>query len=100
MPGRSWTSDALAAVLDLLPTPRRLHAHCDIPCGIYDPHEAQIAALTTVRMCQLIAELPKIAPETKSEERVAAMAKLARYQAVKEAHAERTKAELRVLWGD
>ena len=22
------------------------HAHCDIPCGIYDPHEAEIAART------------------------------------------------------
>ena len=30
------------------------HAHCDVPCGIYDPHAAQIAALTVVRMNQLI----------------------------------------------
>ena len=29
-------------------------AHCDVPCGIYDPHYAQIAALTVVRMNQLI----------------------------------------------
>ena len=36
-------------------------AHCDVPCGIYDPHLAQVAALTTMRMIQLIeaAEVPK-----------------------------------------
>ena len=30
------------------------HAHCDIPCGIYDPHEAEIAARTVARMVELI----------------------------------------------
>jgi nickel-type superoxide dismutase len=51
-------------------------------------------------MCQLIGELPKITPELKPEERVAAMAKLARYQVVKDQHSERVKTELRILWGD
>jgi nickel superoxide dismutase len=100
MAAASRVFDAVADLLDLLPTRQRLHAHCDIPCGIYDPHEAQIAALTTVRMCQLIAELPKITPELKPEERVAAMAKLSRYQTVKDQHAEKVKHELRVIWGD
>lgn len=100
MPAQRTLEAAAMAILDLVPPRRRLWAHCDIPCGIYDPHEAQISALTAVRMCQLIAELPKITPEMKPEERVAAMAKLARYQSVKEQHAERAKAELRVLWGD
>ena len=30
-------------------TPQDAHAHCDVPCGIYDPHLAQIAAHTVVR---------------------------------------------------
>lgn len=96
----SGISGLAAAALDLVPTRRTLHAHCDIPCGIYDPHEAQIAALTTVRMCQLIAELPKLTPEMKPEERSAAIAQQARYLLVKEQHAERAKTELRILWGD
>jgi nickel superoxide dismutase len=100
MPASERFERLVAAVTDTLPTRGRLHAHCDIPCGIYDPHEAQISALTAVRMCQLIAELPKLTPEMKPEERTAAVAKLARYQVVKEQHAERTKAELRILWGD
>ncbi len=77
-----------------------VEAHCDIPCGIYDPHAAQIAALTIVRMDQLIAELPKPGPQTSPEERDIYVHKLARYTVVKEHHAEICKHELRVLWGD
>ncbi len=90
---RTTIADALR-----LPTP--VYAHCDIPCGIYDPHEAQISALTVLRMTQLIAELPKPGASAKPEELEAAQAKLARYTTVKELHAERVKAELRILWGD
>lgn len=79
---------------------RLVHAHCDIPCGIYDPHLAQIAALTIIRMNQLIAELPKPGPQTTPEERDAYVHKLSRYTVVKEEHAEVCKRELRVLWGD
>ena len=35
----------------------KAHAHCDIPCGIYDPSAAQIAALTVVRMMDLMSDL-------------------------------------------
>ncbi|MCI4360683.1 MAG: superoxide dismutase, Ni [Thermoplasmata archaeon] len=87
-------------IADTLSRPTPVYAHCDIPCGIYDPHEAQISALTVLRMTQLIAELPKPAAGAKPEEIEAFHAKLSRYVAVKETHAERTKAELRVLWGD
>lgn len=76
------------------------YAHCDIPCGIYDPHAAQLAALTVIRMNQLIAELPKPGPQTTPEERDAYVHKLSRYTTVKEEHAEVVKRELRVLWGD
>src|SRR4029077_17714850 len=89
-----------AKTLDALRSPGRLYAHCDIPCGIYDPHEAQISALTVVRMMQLIAEVPKPTVDAKPEERVAFVGKMARYQLVKEQHCERVKSELRILWGD
>ena len=29
-------------------------AHCDSPCGIYDPHHALIGALTVIRLVDLI----------------------------------------------
>lgn len=92
---RFWT-----AIADTLVRPAPVYAHCDIPCGIYDPHEAQISALTVIRMDQLIGELPKLSGASKPEEIEAYQAKLARYMVVKESHAERVKAELRVLWGD
>jgi nickel superoxide dismutase len=87
-------------IVDAVRPARVVFAHCDIPCGIYDPHEAQVAALTVVRMTQLIAELGKPAPDAKAEDVEAFQAKLSRYVAVKETHSERVKAELRILWSD
>jgi nickel superoxide dismutase len=87
-------------LLDAVLPPRAVHAHCDIPCGIYDPHDAQIAALTVLRMDQLIGELAAPAMDAKSEDRATYVSKLARYTSVKEVHAERVKAEVRVIWGD
>ena len=79
---------------------RVVEAHCDIPCGIYDPHIAQQSALTVIRMHQLIAELPKPGPTTSPEERDAYVHKLSRYTKVKDEYAELCKHELRILWGD
>jgi nickel superoxide dismutase len=71
-------------------------AHCDIPCGIYDPIVAQISALTVVRMIDLLA-----AKEAEGGEKGAAFHNsVSRYVAVKEEHAEKVKAEVRVIWGD
>ncbi|HYA55033.1 MAG TPA: superoxide dismutase, Ni [Thermoplasmata archaeon] len=93
---RDWALRARDAVRP----PETAYAHCDIPCGIYDPHEAQIAALTVLRMDQLIGELAAPAMDAKAEERNAYVSKLSRYTAVKEQHAERVKHEVRVIWGD
>jgi nickel superoxide dismutase len=80
--------------------PEVVYAHCDIPCGIYDPHEAQIAALTVMRMMQLIGEATPPAATAKPEERAAYQSQISRYTLVKEQHAEKLKHEVRVIWGD
>lgn len=67
-------------------------AHCDVPCGIYDPITAQISALTVVRMMDLMAAL--------EGEGVAFDNSMSRYIAVKEEHAEQAKHEIRIIWGD
>jgi nickel superoxide dismutase len=90
----------LIELRDAVVPPEPVYAHCDIPCGIYDPHEAQIAALTVLRMDQLIAEAAAPAASASAEERAAYVSKLARYALVKEQHAERVKHEVRVIWGD
>lgn len=71
-------------------------AHCDIPCGIYDPSAAQIAALTVVRMMDLMAGLQS--GDDKS--RIEYNNSMSRYIAVKEEHAEKAKNEIRIIWGD
>jgi len=71
-------------------------AHCDIPCGIYDPSSAQIAALTVVRMMDLMADLAK----GESKNNVDFHNSMDRYITVKEEHAEKAKQEIRIIWGD
>ena len=74
----------------------RAQAHCDIPCGIYDPSAAQIAALTVVRMMDLMAALEGGEEKSTSDFHNS----MARYIASKEEHAEKAKHEIRVIWGD
>jgi len=71
-------------------------AHCDVPCGIYDPSTAQIAALTVVRMMDLMAALESGDQKGTAEFHNS----MERYVAVKEEHAEKAKHEIRVIWGD
>ena len=92
-------ADRLFETLDRLSPPSIVHAHCDIPCGIYDPHAAQIAALTVVRMVQLIEALPQADAADKAATAVYG-AQLSRYVAVKEEHAKIAEHELVVLWTD
>jgi len=69
-----------------------VRAHCDIPCGIYDPHEAVLAAKTVARMVELIGMI--------QGDDVAARNKFTRCVAVKEQHAEKVKREVQVIWSD
>lgn len=71
-------------------------AHCDIPCGIYDPITAQIAALTVVRMIDLMSDLDAKQGEKNADYQNS----MSRYVAVKEEHAEKAKHDIRVIWGD
>jgi len=75
-------------------------AHCDIPCGIYDPHLAQLAAHTVVRMVQLISELPKPGADATGQQRQEFVHRMARATATKDEHAELVKHEVRIIWGD
>jgi nickel superoxide dismutase len=72
-------------------------AHCDVPCGIYDTHLAQVAALTTMRMIQLIDATE--APSSDAE-RTNYVSQISRYVSTKEEHAELCKKEIRILWAD
>lgn len=71
------------------------NAHCDIPCKIYDPQIAQIAALSVIRFIDLIQEIGG-----KSELTLTDQAQLTRLVREKEIHAAKVKEEVRIIWGD
>jgi nickel superoxide dismutase len=93
-------ADRVLEAFDRAARPREALAHCDIPCGIYDPHMAQIAALTTVRMVQLIQGLPQPGGNASKEEWDTYGMQISRYTAVKEEHAKMCEHEIIVLWTD
>lgn len=76
-----------------------VEAHCDGPCGVYDPASARIAAEAAVSMTKKILALT---PPDGGD--AAAMAgylnTLSRYVAIKEEQAHLCKTELLVLWTD
>jgi len=76
---------------NILPT---VSAHCDVPCGIYDPKPAQIAAATVMKMVDLIDALPKENPTLEDRN------KFVRSVWTKEEHARKCKEELLILWTD
>ena len=88
----------LLRLIDRVSPPATVSAHCDIPCGIYDPHAAQIAALTVLRMNQLIANLQMAGTEKGQLDTYANS--LGRYIRTKEEHAELCKKEIDILWHD
>ena len=92
--------DRVLESFDRVASPSVAHAHCDIPCGIYDPHAAQIAALTVIRMVQLIQGLQKPADGASKEEWDIYTAQISRYTAVKEEHAKLCEHEIVILWTD
>ena len=83
----------LLNILTSLLSTKVAYAHCDIPCGIYDPHAMQVGAHTIIRMTQLIKEL-KRKDETKAEHDIARMTH------VKEEHGSMVEEELGTLEND
>jgi nickel superoxide dismutase len=63
-----------------------VYAHCDLPCGVYDPVQAQIEAASVHRIMEKYAELG-------SEDKTRAIL-------IKEQRAELVKHHLWVLWTD
>jgi|SRR3989344_1194268 len=87
-------------LIDKISVPQTAFAHCDIPCGIYDPHEAQMAAHTIVRMVNMINELKASSADPDFEGRKKIISQISRLTKVKEEHAEQVKHQVRIIWGD
>ncbi|MDX1415526.1 MAG: superoxide dismutase, Ni [Candidatus Promineifilaceae bacterium] len=83
----------------VLPAQEMVEAHCDGPCGVYDPASARIAAEAVLSMTKKILALP--VPEMGDTEGMIAYSNtLSRYIAIKEEQAHLAKTEVLVLWTD
>lgn len=76
-----------------------IHAHCDGPCGVYDPASARIAAEAVLSMTKKIIDLEQPAAGDKAAS-IAYHNTLTRYIAIKEEQAQIAKDELLILWTD
>ena len=75
-------------------------AHCDVPCGIYDPHLAAVAAKTVHTMNKKITDLSTPPPTAPAHEMLEHRNTLIRMVQTKETHAQLCKQELLILWSD
>jgi nickel superoxide dismutase len=74
-------------------------AHCDGPCGVYDPASARIAAEAVLSMTKKILALEP--PAGNDQAAMAAyLNTMSRYIQIKEEQAHLAKTELLVLWTD
>ena len=89
---------ALSAIFNSLPAPK-VKAHCDGPCGVYDPSSARVAAEAVLSMTKKLKEL---APPQANDPAAWATYNTtsSRYVAIKEDQAKETKKELLILWTD
>ncbi|HZU79593.1 MAG TPA: superoxide dismutase, Ni [Acidimicrobiales bacterium] len=79
--------DRLLTRLDRLSTPPTAHAHCDLPCGVYDPAQARIEADSV----KAIMEKHNSSDDSDFKERALF---------IKEERADLVKHHLWVLWTD
>ena len=81
--------------VDRLRPPRQVSAHCDLPCGVYDPAQARIEAesVKAIQERYQNADKMKSAGETVDDYR-------SRCLSIKEERANLVKEHLWVLWTD
>ncbi len=87
-----------SSIVNNLPA-KEVKAHCDGPCGVYDPASARVAAEAVLSMTKKLLELSpplgndKAAWSTYNNT-------FSRFVAIKEDQAQETKKELLILWTD
>lgn len=75
------------------------YAHCDGPCGVYDPSSARVAAEAVLSMTEKLIELK--VPDTHNEKALLEYHNtVSRYVMIKEKEAEKCRKELLILWTD
>jgi nickel superoxide dismutase len=79
-----FVGSILTRTISELPT---VHAHCDLPCGVYDPAQARIEAESIKKICEKVADNDD--PDFRTRAAI-----------IKEQRSELVKHHLWVLWTD
>ncbi len=87
------SSTIVLRVLDRWSPAPTVSAHCDGPCGVYDPASARIAGEAVLAMTKKLVDLGDGHDLASENTR-------SRYIAIKEEQAEIVKRELNILWHD
>ncbi len=91
-------NSVILTIFKRLPAQKAL-AHCDGPCGVYDPASARIAAEAVLSMTKKLLALQP--PEGNDQSAWTSYNNtFSRFVAVKEEQAQETKEELLILWTD
>lgn len=88
----------VAQVTDWFPAPE-VSAHCDGPCGVYDPSSARITAEAVLSMTKKLLDL-EVPPVGDKPALIKYNNTFSRYVAIKEEQAQKTKDDLLILWTD
>lgn len=90
-------SETLTSIFNKLPA-KSVHAHCDGPCGVYDPASARVAAEAVLSMTK---KLIALAPAGNDQASISAHNNtFSRFVAIKEEESQKAKKELLILWTD
>lgn len=80
-------------------SPATASAHCDGPCGVYDPASARIAGEAVLSMTKKLLDL-KVPNTNDGKALLAYHNTMSRYIQIKEEEAQKCKDEVLVLWTD
>jgi nickel superoxide dismutase len=87
------------SLMSLLRPRRVVHAHCDLPCGVYDPAQARIEAESVKAIQEMVQDPSKRKPPNWSDAQSEEEWK-SRAVTIKEERADLVKHHLWVLWTD
>ncbi len=84
----------LARIKNFFKSTETAYAHCDVPCGIYQPDDAVQAADTAIKMVEFILDAYE------KEDSIEKANAIPRYVAQKEEHAKIAKETILGIWTD
>src|SRR3989344_2339699 len=90
-----WKMKKILRLLDKINKPKTAYAHCDVPCGVYEPDSMKWAAETVLKLNEKLLDKEWDGKKTLDERNF-----LIRAIKVKEEYAQICKEQILILWTD